>query len=117
MIDSRDVTGSTVHFVQRFYSLQFLDLLFVRFLSLARSAVSLTGNSLSVPQLYTQQRRHSTGTRGPWAVLEGIWRARGARDSNGGLGTRDRTPGQWVRGRSPLKLKPFKYWTSNKMGK
>ena len=43
---------------------------------------------------------------GPWVVLGGTWRARGARAYNGGLraeppaGSRGRAPGQGVRGAS-----------------
>ena len=57
-------------------------------------------------------RQTSAGARvleqgGPWAVLGGTWRARGARAYNRGLGAeppaefRGRAPGQGVRGAKP----------------
>ena len=55
-------------------------------------------------KVHHQRRRQSTGTRGPWAVLGGTWRARRARAYNGCLGAeppagfRGRAPGQGVRG-------------------
>jgi len=50
---------------------------------------------------------------GPWAVLGGTWRARGALAYNGDLGaeppagSRGRAPGQGVRGQSPPEAESF----------